>query len=137
MTRVRIVSNWDLSTLRRQTPQMSGIWDDVEFVFGDAGDCDFLVICNKVDAPFQVRCPPENVYVIVQEPPDELHRPMHRGIACARRVYTQDSSLVGPRYVHSQPALPWHVKKNYDELVACAVPDKTRPLSWITSAASR
>jgi hypothetical protein len=42
-------------------------------------------------------------------------------------------ALTETRYIHSQPALPWHVNKDYDFLVHCGVPKKHRNISWVTS----
>jgi hypothetical protein len=48
-------------------------------------------------------------------------------------VYTTQARLWGKPYIHSQPALPWHVNRDYDFLKTCPVPPKERPISWVTS----
>jgi hypothetical protein len=47
------------------------------------------------------------------------------------RVFTNYPPSSDPKYVTSQPALPWHVNRTFDELTTCATPEKSRPLSWI------
>jgi hypothetical protein len=47
------------------------------------------------------------------------------------RVYSNYIPSVDLKYVTSQPALPWFVNRTFDELTTCAVPAKSRPLSWI------
>jgi Glycosyltransferase family 10 (fucosyltransferase) C-term len=133
MTLVRIVKNWAEPDLLRQTPGGSGAWGGVQFTLDPVDECDYLVVLNRVTAPVQVRCNPYNVWAVMQEPPNEIFRSMHRGAAGIARVYTQDPGLRGRRYLQSQPGLPWHVARNYDELVALPVPQKQHALSWITS----
>src|SRR4030066_1077207 len=47
------------------------------------------------------------------------------------RVYTNYLPSSDPKYITSQPALPWHVNRTFDELTTCAMPEKRRSLSWI------
>jgi hypothetical protein len=49
-------------------------------------------------------------------------------------VYTTDSAKKGARIVHSQPALPWHVDRDFDFLRAVGPAEKQKDLSWITSS---
>ncbi len=133
MTRVYITKNWDWPDLMRQTPGERGIWEDIRFTLQPVEVCDYVIVLNGPAQPLTVRCPRQHVWSIMQEPPTQQHRAAHRGVACSARVYTQDVHLRGPRYVHSQPALPWHVERNYDYLIQCGVPEKERRLSWITS----
>ncbi len=133
MTRVYIAKNWDWPDLMRQTPGERGIWEDIEFTLQPVASCDYVIVLNGPARPLTVSCPPQHVWSIMQEPPTGYDRARHRGIACSSRVYTQDVNLRGPRYVQSQPALPWHVNRNYDYLVRCSVPEKERSLSWVTS----
>jgi hypothetical protein len=133
MTLVRIVKNWERPDILRQTPGGGGVWDDVRFTLDPVEACDYLVVLNKVPAPLRVRCQPQNIWAIMQEPPNEVFRRAHRGAEGIGRVYTQDTTLRGRRYHQSQPALPWHVERSYDELLAMPAPAKERSLSWITS----
>jgi hypothetical protein len=133
MTTVRILKDYDWP-LMRQTPDSSGIWDDVQFVQEGSTCCDYTIILNAVASIESVICPPEHVWAIMQEPPTEFRKAMHRGAPFYHRIYTQDLSLSGPRYIYSHPALPWHVNKTYDELRRCPMPEKLYALSCITSA---
>lgn len=133
MALVRISKNWLWPPLMRQTLGEQGMWDGIQFTLDPVKRCDYIVILNRVVEPITVQCPPEHVWAIIQEPPTELHKFMHRGSASVYRVYTQDTSLRGPRYVHSQPGLPWHVNRSYDQLTQHPIPDKVRSISWITS----
>lgn len=135
MTLVRIVKDWDAPDLMRQTPGYKGIWDGIEFTLEPVEECDYLVVlnCPPEGTNVSVKCAPNNVWAVMQEPPNEVWKPMHRGIKQYGRIFTQDADLKGKRYIHSHPALPWHVNKDYDFLAKCGMPRKERTLSWITS----
>lgn len=130
---VRIIKNWDWPDLPRQTPGGSMCWDGIQFTEEPVAECDHVLILNHALEPIRVRCSPDRIWAIMQEPPTEVGYTMHRGLRCYARVFTQDAGRRGARYVHSQPALPWHVQKTYDELRSAAAPEKPRKLSWITS----
>ena len=132
---VRIVKDWDFPDLMRQTPNFSGIWDGIEFTLESVYKCDYVVVLNHARKGEQVRvhCPPDNIWAIMQEPPNEELKPMHKGIREFSRIYTSDTNLRGNPYRHSQTALPWHINKDYDFLKGCTTPKKERNLSWITS----
>lgn len=132
-TTVCILKDWDWPDLLRQTPGRAGMWDGLQFVTGPVEACDYAIVLNHPAADTTLRCPPHHVWAIMQEPPNEYHGSGHRGDRSYARVYTTHPGLRGKRYVHSQPALPWHVNRDYDYLVGCRVPAKEKRLSWITS----
>ena len=121
---VWIIKNWRWPDLRRQTPGRSLSWRGISFTEDPVEECDHVVILNRSSVPVRVRCSPDRIWAIMQEPPPG---PMHRGLACYARIFTADVNLRKPRYVHSQLALPWHVNRTYDELRRAAVPDKPHP----------
>jgi hypothetical protein len=117
----------------RQTPAGQGVWDGIQFTMQPVERCDYLLVVMRPPQPITVHCPPQHIWAIIPEPPDEEHQMMHQGDVTYSRVYTSDPELQGGRYIQAQPALPWHVHKSYDFLRQAGVPDKSRPLSWITS----
>lgn len=140
MTLVRIVKDWDWPDLLRQTPGGKGRWEDIDFVLSEAGECDFLVILNnRLKQPATSLCPPEHVWMIVQEPyyPGltdwviEHHAPF-------ARVYTHhpQANTATTRYFTAPPAIPWYINKDYDELAQAQVPEKTKSLSWVVGSGS-
>lgn len=134
MPLVRIVKNWTWPDLRRQSPGGSGAWGDVRFTEDPVEECDYAVVLNKPREDTRVRCPRDHIWAIMQEPPNEKFAKLHRADGKPyARVYTTDPALTGAPYRPSQPALPWHVDRDYDFLSACPVPAKGRSLSWITS----
>jgi len=132
---VRIVSDWDSSGLLRQTPGGAGMWDGICFTTRPVEEYDLLVMLNnrKLD-PVSARCAPGNVWTIMQEPyVPGLFDWLVEGHEPYARVFTHLTPSEDPKYVPSQPALPWGVGLSYDELVVAAVPEKTRGASWIAS----
>ena len=133
---VRIIKNWDSPDLKRQTPGTSGHWDDVQFTFDDVEECDAVIVLNTVTAPVRVYCSPDNVWALMQEPYVPGSREwMVNGHERYSYVFThhQLPRFNQKKYIRCQPAVPWHVNKNYDELKLLNAPTKQKQLSWITS----
>ncbi len=131
---VCIQKSWEETDLLRQTPNHSGIWSGIEYTEEPVDECDYLIIINQPSRPLQITCPPEHVWALMQEPPNEVFRRLHRKRSDYARVYTTDPNRSGNGYLHSQPAIPWHVKRSYDWLSRIEPPEKSQPLSWITSS---
>lgn len=133
MKLVRIAKDWDWPDILRQTPGGKGIWDGIRFTTKDVEECDALVVLNnRMKHDVHARCPQGRVWALMQEPYargfTEWMVEQHQAFD---RVYSNYIPSSDPKYVASQPALPWHVNRSFDELTTCAVPEKTRPLSWI------
>ena len=107
MTKVLIIKNWIKPDLSRQTPHESGVWDDVHFTFEEEVECDYVVVLNYSPKDIKLLVPPQNVWCLMQEPPNEYFKYRHKANRVYQKVFTQDQSLKGERYIHSQPALPW------------------------------
>jgi hypothetical protein len=132
---VRIAADWDCSRLLRQTPGGNGVWGAVQFTTNDVTECDYLILLNnRHSKPLQVLCPRSHVWCVMQEPyVPGIHDWMVDGHEQFTRVFTHYVPRRDPKYVRSQPAVPWWVGLNYDELVASKVPDKPRGVSYIAS----
>jgi hypothetical protein len=134
MTLVRILKDFTDLDLFRQTPGNTGVWKEIHFTEEPVESSDYVLVLNKPGVDATVRCPPEHIWAVMQEPPNEVFGWMHRGDPSYARVYTTDPRLQdGNRYFQTQPALAWVVDKDYDFLTRCSVPEKTHPLSWVTS----
>ena len=130
---VRIAKDWDWPDLLRQTPGGKGIWDGVRFTTDDVEECDALVVLNnRMKQDVHARCPQGRVWALMQEPYAKGFTDwMVEGHDAFDRVYTNYLPSSDPKYIASQPALPWHVNRTFDELTNCALPGKSRDLSWI------
>ncbi len=137
MTIVRIIKNWDWPDLLRQTPRNEGVWDNIQFTVNPIEECDYIVMLNNaMKCESIVRCPKENIWALMQEPYVKGHTDwMVEGHELFSRVYTHYIPSDDPKYIVSQPALPWHVNKSFDQLSHMDIPEKSKTLSWIVGNA--
>ncbi len=137
MTIVGIVKDWDRPDLLRQTPGRKGTWDNIQFTLDPGPACDFLVLLNnKMKTETWGHCPPENVWCLMQEPYMKGHTDwMVEKLGSFARVLTHHIPSNHPKFMVSQPAIPWHVNKTFDQLVALDIPPKPKILSWVVGNA--
>ncbi|MBI9044559.1 MAG: hypothetical protein JEZ06_08740 [Anaerolineaceae bacterium] len=133
MTIVRIIKDWNYPDIFRQTPAQNCKWNNILFTEENIESCDYAIILNKPLSDTIIKCEKENIWAIMQEPPNEISLYAHFGDKKYSKVFTTNERLMGKRYIHSQPALPWHVNRDYDYLSSCPIPEKARAISWITS----
>src|SRR6185369_149499 len=82
-----------------------------------------------------VRCPPDNIWAIFQEPYlPEFFPWMREGHEQFARVYTHHPPSTHPRYTNAHPLVPWHVGKSYNELLAMDTFPSQDTIVWVTSA---
>ena len=137
MTLVRIVKDWDWPDLMRQTPGHKGVWDGIQFTTDPVEECDFLLMLNnRMKTDINVRCQKDHIWAIMQEPYVKgFNDWMVEGHGFFSRVFTHHVPGQEGKYVVSQPAIPWHINRSFDELISCSVPDKPKKLSWIVGHA--
>lgn len=133
MNLIRIEKDWDWPDLLRQTPGGKGLWDGIRFTTEEIVDCDALVMLNnRMKHEVHARCPKGFVWALMQEPYVKGFTDwMIERHEAFDRVYTNYSPSTDPKYITSQPALPWHVNRTFDELNTCTMPEKNRALSWV------
>jgi hypothetical protein len=136
MTRVLVLKDWTFPDHRQHTPGASGFWDGVEFVDDASQAHDYVVVMNRVPKSVTVRCSPEHIWGITQEPPVYEYQWLREGFANFYEVFTPDVEARHPRIRPSHGALPWHVGKSYDQLKSMSAPEKPSLLSWVTSSAT-
>ena len=135
MALVRIVKDWEWTGLLRQTPGGKGIWDGIQFTIEPIKECDYLIVLNnRKGAITTARCPKENVWAIMQEPYIKyLHDWIIEGHEPFSKMFTHYPPSRDPKYIPSQPAIPWHISRTFDQLVEEKIPGETRDISWILS----
>jgi hypothetical protein len=135
MMRVRVLKNWDNPDITRQSPLGDGVWNGVKFCFKDSeAEYDALLALNYPDRSTQVRCPPRNTGILVQEPFVSLHRDwIIRSQQDYSWFFCHYFPQPGPNFIPSHPAVPWHIGKTYAELVHGHIMVKTDRMSCITS----
>ncbi|HUN56432.1 MAG TPA: glycosyltransferase family 10 [Smithella sp.] len=137
MTLVRIIKNWDWPDLMRQTPGGQGIWDNIQFTVDPVEECDFVIMLNNnMKCGSIVKCPKENIWALMQEPYVKGFTDwMAEGHESFSHVYTHYIPSNHSRYIVSQPALPWHINKSFDQLSQMDIPAKSKVISWIAGNA--
>jgi len=137
MITVGIVKDWDWPDLLRQTPGGKGVWDGFQFILDPEPTCDFLVVLNnKMKMETHAQCPPENVWCLMQEPYMKGHTDwMLEKLDPYSQVLSHHGPSSQPKFAVSQPAIPWHVNKTFDDLVALEMPNKPKTLSWVVGNA--
>lgn len=137
MMLVRIAKDWAWPGLLRQTPGGRGIWDGIRFTTDQIEECDALVVLNnRMKQAMNARCPQGRVWALMQEPYVRGFTDwMAEGHQAFDKVYTNYLPSSDLKYVRSQPALPWHVNRTFDELTSMGIPDKIHSLSWIVGNA--
>lgn len=137
MITVGIAKDWDWPDLLRQTPGGKGVWEGMRFFLNPEPACDFLVVLNnKMKSETRAHCPPENVWCLMQEPYMKGHTDwMVEKLERFSRVLTHHAPSGESKFAVSQPAIPWHVNKTFDQLVALKMPAKPKTLSWVVGNA--
>jgi hypothetical protein len=135
---IKIIKNWDEPNIFRQTPANNGKWNNCEFTTKDI-EVDYVVVLNYIDDDISVECPKNNIFVIMQEPYiKNTFDWMVEGHKQFSKVFTHHIFNSSSKYIESNPMLPWHVDKSYDELKTISLSDikKEKGISWITSTKS-
>ena len=137
MINVRIIKDWDWPDLMRQTPDCNGIWDNIRFTLDPVEECDYVVMLNNnMNCKSVVKCPEGNIWALMQEPYVKGFSDwMVEGHTLFSRVYTHYIPSNDSKYIVSQPALPWHINKSFDQLSQTDIPEKSKTLSWIVGNA--
>jgi len=137
MKLVRIIKNWDWPDLMRQTPGGQGVWDGIQFTVDPVDECDFLIVLNNaMKWGTSVQCAEGNVWAIMQEPYmkgfTDWMVEKHEHFC---KIFTHYMPSNDGKYITSHPAIPWHVKRTFDELISSPIPSKTQKVSWIVGDA--
>ncbi len=137
MTKIKIIKNWDVPNLIRQTSGGFGRWEDVEFLFdSDDSNFDYLIVLNFVPIDIDFDPLPGKTWAFMQEPfiKDKFDWVVE-GHEQFDKVFTHHTADCDNKnkYFATQTCLPWHIGKTYDELMALDIPIKSKELSWITS----
>ncbi len=129
--RIHIYQSYDYPNLLRQSPSGQGQWDGASFhINPEKSSCDVAVVLNNVAEEFELEC--RALWRIVQEPP-VVNFPW---AAKGQKIYDENflPVPVSKRYcTSSHGALPWHIEKNFDELMQLQPADKPHSLSWTTT----
>lgn len=116
-----------------QSSNGAGRQGDYQFQVGYDNSCDYLVVLNRPTAPITTHLPKSNILGLIQEPPNEIYAPLHRGQSAMGTILNQKYSSENGRFILSPPLIPWFVQKSRPELEELAPFTKVKKLSCVTS----
>jgi len=130
---VKIARYFSYPDLKRQTPNESLIWQGITFTEDDIDECDYLVILEYPEKDFSIRVDKTKIIHICMEPPNEMSK--YRQYANKNIGLNINQLDIKKGNMLSHGALPWHIDKNYDFLVALKAKDllKNNKIVWVTS----
>lgn len=136
-TKVLIIGNYNVSVLKKLSPGFTGCWNDTMFDFSPEGDYDYTIVLNYPERTYQVSCPPDNIWAIMQEPYIKGNFEwMKNGHEMYTKVFTHDPPNSDEKYIRSPPLLAWYIGKSYDDLSHMHIPQKNKCLSFVSSKKS-
>ncbi len=130
---VKICRYYKYPDIKRQTPNMSFTWGDIEFTEADVDECDFLVILDYPKHDFKVKVNKNNILHICLEPANEISKYRQYANKQVALIYNQIRNR--GKFVKSHPVLPWHLDKTYDYFKKLKPSDlqKENKIAWVTS----
>jgi len=131
---VCILKNYGYPNYLRQFPSEIPTWNGIEFTFSPVPECDYLIVINKPIENISIKCRKGGACLIIQEPPYPSNNHYIKYFRYFDRIYSQ-FNIQNSKSFSSQTCLPWHIDKNYNELLELSYSDlkKKDNLSWITS----
>lgn len=135
MIKIKLSRNYKFPDLKRQTPNGSGVWEDITFCEDEMEEADFLVILNQPSADINIKLNKGGRWLILQEPPYDKKKFYTPYFQFADKIISGfDESIKNNK--NQQAALPWHINKTYDELKMLQPKDlkKSNCISWVTSS---
>lgn len=137
---IRIDKDWDFPNVKQQSPGSSCQWGGHHFTFEPVKECDLLISLNPPNKEIKIKCPPGNKWLFTLESPIEQYRWHTDSFEHFDKVFTYWDDSIATNILHDQTALPWHVGKSYDQLVALTreqgLSFKKDAVSWVTSNAT-
>ncbi len=133
-TTVLVQKNWRTPDLLRQTPGRSGVWDGIRFVMEPVGIAVPLPpssTCRAARHDWSAARTRLGHHAGAAQQGLPPHAPRQTPIPSS--LYPAPR-LTGRKYITTQPAIAWHVDRDYDFLQNCPSPHKTAATSCITSA---
>ncbi|MCG8574369.1 MAG: glycosyltransferase family 10 [Flavobacteriales bacterium] len=134
MIKVLISRNYPFPDLERQTPGCKGIWNNIEFTEDSSEEVDFIVVFNQPSADIKTKAFEGARWLFLQEPPYTRNEYFKYHFRFADLVVSGFSEEIDHNE-QAQAGLPWHINKNYDELLVLKADQaqKRDAVSWITS----
>jgi hypothetical protein len=132
---VYICSNYSYPDLLRQTPGSKGEWEGIQFTFDEVEKCDVVVVINHPRKDIKIKCRKGGRILFIQEPPYQRNDYLKSYFPFFDKIICAFDKANSANIINDQAALPWHINKNYDELMNLqnTNSEKANKISWITS----
>ena len=133
MITIRLSRNYEFPDFKRQTPNQTGIWKNIQIVEENISEADFLLILNQPAQNINIKINKHGKWLIIQEPPYDRNKFFKSHFKYADSIISGFENV--PNNIQTQAALPWHINKTYDELKGLHYNsiEKENKISWITS----
>ena len=131
---VKVLSESNMEGMILQTPNSLGRYANIEFVFDDRIECDYVVVINQVLEKTVVYCDPQNVWALMMEPSiDGFFDFTRYGHNQYGKVFTTNKQNADSKYVQSHIMTPWHTGRSYDTLLNHELGKKEKMMSCVSS----
>ena len=81
--------------LMAQTPSSTAVSGNIELTLGEIDNPDYVIVLNRSKERVTFNCRPFRVWLFLQEPPNEIYAPMHRGQSVFSRGYMSSPEIKG------------------------------------------
>ena len=120
-----------------QSPSSSGLYGNIQFVFDDRVECDYVVVLNKLIEDKKVFCDPNNVWALMMEPSVNGYFDFTKyGHEQYGKVFKSKKVSDNSKYIASHIMSGWFTGGSYDTISATKVGNKEKLISCISSSKS-
>jgi len=117
-----------------QSPNASGIYGNIQFVFDDRKECDYVIVKNRLIEKHEVICDPKNVWALMMEPPIRGFFDFTLfGHNQYEKVFRSGKYPGNSKYIESHIMTYWYSHKDYDTLINHQIGDKAKKIACVSS----
>ena len=134
---VKVISVNNMNYLLRQSPKREGIYDNIQFVFDDRKECDYVIVKNRLIEQHDVICDQKNIWAVMMEPAiDGFFDFTLFGHDQYAKVFRSGKYSASTKYVKSHIMTYWYLYKDYDTVIDHAIGEKAKLISCVASTKS-
>ena len=117
-----------------QSRNSLGLYGNVQFIFDDRVECDYVVVLNKIAEEKKVFCNPNNVWALMLEPSiNGFFDFTWHGHEQFGKVFTSRKVSKSSKYITSHIMGGWLTGRTYDDIFNHKVGGKEKIISCISS----
>ncbi len=127
----------NMAGLIEQSPNNKGVFGNIQFVFDERQECDYVVIKNRIAEKKHVFCDPDNIWGLMMEPDvDGFFDFTKIGHSQYGKVFTTGNHSRKSKYIKSHIMTSWFCNGSYDKIVDHPIGKKEKDISCIASTKS-